>query len=277
MRRRDFVLTGVAGLVGLPSARANAQGRQLVASPGLQLYTLRTLAQKNLAGTLAAAAKAGYREIEFAGYHGHPSSVVRRMLDDNGLVSPSAHISMDQLGPIFEVAIEDALTLGQKYLTCSWIDAKYRTADGYKSVAAMFNDAGLMARGDKVHFAFHNNAYEFARLAGGECGMDILIRECPAENLAIEADVFWMRTAGQNPLDWFARYPGRFHMLHLKDMGPPPRKAMVDVGAGTINWKRLLTAAKKAGAIHFFVEHDEPADPMASIRNSHKYLRTLRA
>ncbi len=255
----------------------SAQGKPLITLPGLQLYTLRNLARNDLASTLAAAAKAGYKEIEFAGYYGHPPSVVRRMLDDNGLVSPSSHISMEQLGPIFEVAVEDAQTLGQKYLTCSWIDAKYRTADGYKAVAAMFNEAGLMARGDNRHFAFHNNAYEFTPLPGGSSGMDILMRECHAEDLAIEADVFWMRTAGQNPLDWFARYPGRFHMLHLKDMGPPPEKAMVDVGAGTIDWKPLLTAGQKAGAVHFFVEHDEPADPLASIRNSLEYLQTLRS
>ena len=48
----------------------------------------------------------------------------------------------------------------------------------------------------------------------------------------MEADIFWMRKAGQDPLAWFRKYPGRFHMLHVKDMGPPPANEMVDVGKG---------------------------------------------
>lgn len=277
MRRRDFLLAGAAGLTGLSSGKLFAQRAPLLGAIGLQLYTVRDLAKADLGRTLAAVARAGYKEVEFAGLHGHPAPEVRRMLRDNGLTSPSGHVSMSDLGATWEIFLEDAVTLGQKYVAIAWIDAPDRTRDGYKRVAGIFNEAALKARGENLQFTYHNYSYEFVPLAGGLTGLEILLMECPPENLAIEADVFWMRQAGQDPLAWFTRFPGRFKLLHMKDMGRPPRRAMTEVGAGTFDWPRMIRAAQKAGVSHFFVEHDEPKDPLKSIAQSYRYLRSLPA
>ena len=50
---------------------------------------------------------------------------------------------------------------------------------------------------------------------------------------------------------------------------------MEDVGKGTIKWAEIFAKRKEAGIKHFFVEHDDAADPMASITASYKYLRAL--
>lgn len=264
-------------MAGFTAAQLLAQSRGLLGPIGLQLYTVRGLAKANLARTLAAVAKAGYKEIEFAGLYGHPPPLVRRMLDDNGLKAPSGHHSLDDFGSRVELTLENAVTLGHRYVTCAWIGSEHRTADGYARIAAQFNEAGLKARGANLHFAYHNHAYEFTPLAGGTTGYEILVAGCPPENLALEADVFWMRDAGQDPLAWLARYPGRFRMIHAKDMMKPPKKQMTEVGSGTMDWPRLIRAAQTAGVTHFFVEHDEPKDPMTSIARSYKYLRSLPA
>ena len=242
----------------------------------MQLYTLREMAAKDLPRTLAAVARAGYKEVEFAGYHGHPAPSIRSMLDDNGLVATASHVSIDDLARVGEVVMEDAVTLGQKYVAVAWIDAKDRTEEGYRRIAQRFNEFGLLARGENLTFAYHNHAYEFAPLAGGRSGYEILLDEVDPLNLVLEADVFWMQRAQQDPLAWFARYPGRFHMMHLKDMGRPPKKEMLDVGSGTTNWPAVIAAGKRAGVKHFFVEHDEPKDPVASITSSYRYLRSLK-
>jgi sugar phosphate isomerase/epimerase len=124
--------------------------------------------------------------------------------------------------------------------------------------------------------AYHTYSYEFTPLPGGRSGLEILLRETDPLNLAIEADVFWMRQAKQDPLAWFAEYPGRFHMLHLKDMGPPPKNQMRDVGKGVIDWKAILSHSRVAGVKHFFVENDETKQPISSITTSYRYLRSLR-
>jgi hypothetical protein len=47
---------------------------------------------------------------------------------------------------------------------------------------------------------------------------------------------------------------------------------MKDVGAGTMDWRAVLAAARPA---HVFVEHDEPSDALNSVRASYRYLRRL--
>jgi sugar phosphate isomerase/epimerase len=112
-------------------------------------------------------------------------------------------------------------------------------------------------------------------MAGGPSGYEILLAECPPENLLLEMDIFWMRLAGQDPIGWFARAPGRFRLVHVKDMGPAPRNDMRDVGTGVIDWRPTLSAAANAGVKHFFVEHDDPPDPLKSASASYEYLSKL--
>lgn len=275
--RRAFCMAAAGGIAGLsaPSLLAQDSGAGKLGKIGIQLYTLREMAKTDLAKTLATVARIGYEEIEFAGYFGHPAARVRGMLDDNGLTSPGSHVSMADLGDKWETLLDDASVLGQAYLAVAWIDERDRTVDGYENAARRFNDAAGQARRKGIRLAYHNYNYEFTPI-GGTTGYEILMSRCPPENLLMEADVFWMRQAGQNPLDWFAKYPGRFHMLHVKDMGPPPQNEMVDVGRGVVDWRAILPGGTRAGVKHVFVEHDDPADPLASIRRSFRYLRGLR-
>ena len=277
MRRRDFLAAAAGAVAGFKAGSALAQsaGPGQLGPIGLQLYTLRGMMEKNVARTLAAVARAGYKEVEFAGYFNTPVPQLKKLLRDNGLTSPSAHISMNDIGMLWEAVLGDAGELGQKYLTVSWIDAHERTLDGYRRIADRFNAAGMKARGDDIHLAYHNHAYEFTPI-NGVIPLELLIRETDPKNLAIEADIFWLREAKQDPLAWFARHPGRFHMLHVKDMGPPPKNQMVDVGKGVIDWKAIFAQSKPAGVRHIFVEHDNPRSPIAFIEKSHRYLKALR-
>jgi sugar phosphate isomerase/epimerase len=275
--RRVFIATAVGAIAGLKARTLFAQtkAKSKLDRIGLQLHTVRDMMKKSVSRTLTTVAKAGYKEVEFAGYFNKPVVEVKKMLDDNGLVSPSANVAMTDLGPMWEAFLEDANTLGQQYLTVTWIDAPERTLDGYKRVAARFNAAGARARREGVQLAYHNSSYEWMPVRG-RIPYQILLDECDAQNLAMEADAYWMRQAKQDPLTWFAKYPGRFHMLHAKDMGPAPRRAMLDVGKGTLDWRALLSEGTRAGVKHVFVENDQARDPLASIRSSYKYLRGLR-
>lgn len=275
--RRAFCMAATGGIAGLSAHSLLAQDATVgkLGKIGIQLYTLREMAKRDLAKTLAAVARIGYREIEFAGYFGHRASEVRRMLDYNGLTSPGAHVSMSELGEKWEPLLGDASVLGQSYLAVAWIDERDRTVEGYETAAKRFNAAATVARRHGIRLAYHNYNYEFTPI-GGTTGYDILLTRCAPEDLVMEADVFWMRQAGQNPLDWFSRHPGRFQMLHVKDMGPPPKNEMMDVGTGIIDWPAILAGGFRAGVKHVFVEHDDPPRPLDSIRASYRYLSGLR-
>ena len=274
--RREFLGTAGALLVsaGLPSTRASGSRAHVtkLGPIGVQLSTVRDAMKKDFAGTLARVAQIGYREVEFAGYFGHSPQEISSLLKRNGLTSPSAHIGMPVLGAEWDKTIADALVVGHRYLVCPWIDEKYRTADGFKQVAKSFNAAGERAKSAGIQFAFHNNTYEFTPVSG-KIPYDLLLAETDPALVVMEMDVFWLRNGGADPVDYFSRYPGRFPMLHIKDMDAA--KKMVDVGKGVIDWKAILRRRDLAGTKHVFVEHDAPADPFASIRDSLAYLSSL--
>jgi sugar phosphate isomerase/epimerase len=239
---------------------------------GIQLYTVRSLMEKDVEGTLAALAGIGYREVELAGLHGKTPTEMRALLDRHGLSAPSAHIPLEVMRGGWPRALDDAATLGNRYVVCPWIDQSERTLDGYKRIAALFNAAGRAARRAGIQLAYHNHDFEFAPL-GGTTGYEVLLAESDRDLVRMEMDLFWITKGGRDPLAYFERFPGRFPLVHVKDMAA--NGAMVDVGAGRIDFPRVFAQAGRAGIRHYFVEHDEPASPLDSARASFAYLERM--
>ena len=61
--------------------------------------------------------------------------------------------------------------------------------------------------------------------------------------------------------------------MHVKDRTAAGE--MVDVGDGVIDFASLLAAARAQGLRHAFVEHDDPADALQSVRKAHDHLRSI--
>jgi sugar phosphate isomerase/epimerase len=277
MDRRTFIGT-TAGAILTGSATkvlASSESSEKLGRIGLQLYTVRDQMKGSVPKTLAAVAKAGYKEVEFAGYFGHSADDIKKMLDDVGLVAPSSHIQMAQLGTEFGSLLDYANRIGHEYLVVAWIDADERTIPGYKKIAARFNEAARAAEQSDVKFGYHNYSFEFKPI-NGQVPYDLLLKECDSRLVKMEIDVFWMTQGGGDPVKYLERHPGRFPMLHVKDMGPAPKHEMLDVGQGIINWKTIFRAGKTGGVKHVFVENDEAKDQLASIKKSFGYLNTLR-
>jgi sugar phosphate isomerase/epimerase len=240
---------------------------------GLQLYTVRHQMEKDVEGTIARVAATGYREVEFAGYFGKSPRDVRAMLDHHGLSSPSSHIS---LAPEqWHAALDAAPIVGHRYLVMAWIPPEERhTLDDYKRWAERLNRAGTEAKAAGLQFAYHNHDFEFGPL-DGKLPYDVLLAETDPKLVQLEMDLYWIVKGGQDPLAYFARWPGRFPMVHVKDSAGPPDHKMMPVGAGKIDFKKIFGQSDQAGIRHYFVEHDNPDDPFASIRESCEYLKQL--
>lgn len=269
------VLSGAAPLAMAcsPSGDATGAGRRTLGPIGIQLYTVRALMDRDVDGTLDALARIGYAEVEPAGLHGKTPREMRAILDRHGLSAPSSHITMQDIRERWPAALDDAHVLGQRYIVCPWIDESDRTPDGYRRVAAELNRAGELARREGVQLAYHNHAYEFAPIAGGIVPYDLLLAECDPSLVRMELDLYWIVKAGGDPLAYFARHPGRFPLVHAKDISAAG--AMVDVGKGTIDFRAIFARTKEAGIEHCFVEHDDPPSPLDDARESYQYLRHL--
>lgn len=277
MDRRSFVgALGAVGAASLLPSGGNLMATEKLDKIGVQLYTVRDLMKSSVEKTLADVAAIGYQEVEFAGYFNRPPRAIRQLLDRNGLKAPSAHVGIDLLRGSWNRTLDEAAEMGHKYLVVAWLDNKDRASlDALKKVAETFNNAAEDAKRYKIKVAYHNHDFEFTQVEGRRM-YDVLLEETDPKQVLMEMDLYWIIKGGGDPTQYFARWPERFPMVHVKDGGPAPEYAMTEVGKGTINWAELFAQRKQAGIKHFFVEHDNPKDPMQSIATSYRYLRALR-
>ena len=278
--RRNFLATLGAASLGIACSTTGTASeivtpRRKLARVGVQLYSVRDLMKADLPGTLARVAAIGYKEVEFAGYFGRTPAQIRDLLRQNGLTSPSTHLSFDSLTSGWQKQLDDAKAAGHEWVTIAYIaEEKRRTLDDWKRIADLFNRSAAAAKSADLRFAYHNHDFEI-RPIDGTRPLDLLLTSTDPKLVDFEMDLYWVVFGGGNPIDFFNQYPKRFKMVHVKDSAGPPDNKMVDVGQGKINFPQIFAQSEKAGIEHYFVEHDQPADPIATITNSYNYLHNL--
>lgn len=289
MERRDFLLGATAGagallggvLPGLPGeggGRPGGEGSRGKLGPiGIQLYTVREQLAKDPAGTLARLAEIGFREVEFAGFPANTARSLRAMLDSHRMTAPSGHVGYADTRTGWDIRLDEAEILGHRYLVIASVPAgERRTEDDWKRIAAQLNLAGEKSAARKIQLAYHNHEHEFG-LMGGRPAYDLLLAETDRHLVQFEVDIYWMTRGGKDPVDYFARWPGRFPLLHVKDMTPPPTRTFADLGRGVIDFKRVFAHSRQAGVKHYFYEQDTtPGSPFDSARVGFAYLKSLR-
>lgn len=282
LSRRTFLQQSLTAMVGSSVLLRNgvatgcargggsAADEEKLDAIGLQLYTVRSEMQRSVEATLARVAQIGYKEVEFAGYFGRTPQQIRDALKANGLTSPASHV--DMRAP-WDKTLADAAVVGHEYLVVPWIDESMRTADGIKRIAEEFNTRADAASKAGLKFAYHNHDFEFKTLPGGALLYDTLLETTDTKLVLMEMDLYWINHGGADPVTYWKKYPGRFPLLHVKDMMAD--REMTEVGSGTLPWGSYFHQRALSGARHFFVEHDHPADAFASITKSYTYLRNL--
>ena len=274
--RRSLLASSFATVLARTAPAATVYPKLL----GAQLYTVRNILPKDPAGVLKAMARIGYKEVEgspeFLAQHG-------KLITDAGMTMPCAMVNLPALaGDKAEATIAGAHKLGLKSLGLSYLNEKER-GDIPASLAAMNRAAELAAKAG-MNFYYHNHCFEFAG-APGERVWDRILKEC-SPKVMLECDIFWLTIGGQDPAAIITQLGKRVLSLHLKDVDKGtkvyfqerevPRTAFKECGNGTIDFKKVLAASKKAGVRYFFVEQDTtPGDPLDSIRQSYQYLRKL--
>jgi sugar phosphate isomerase/epimerase len=283
--RKEFfhVAAGTAGWIQLAG---RSEGSPLGLPIGLQPYTIRNDLKADFEGTLRKIAGMGYRELEVNGdFWGRSAGELKKILDDAGLRAPSCHFA----GPPKDDSdwarnIEQAKQVGIHYLLCPTRAEWNKSLDGWKRTAEFFNGLGKQCKDAGLQFAYHNHNWEF-RVYDGVVAYDELLRSADKDLVKMEMDCFWTTFGGKDPVNYFEKYPGRFPLLHIKDLktGFPPTterfqgNPFTEVGNGTINWKRIFAAAPTGGLKHYYVEQDlwdRPSLECAQI--SIQYLQKLK-
>lgn len=247
---------------------------QLAPAIGLQLYTVRELMERDLAGTLAAVAAIGYSQVEFAGYFNQSPADILQLLNAEGLEAPSAHIAPHALIDQPEMALDQAAIAGHRYVVLPWWEEPYRNPKGYHQLAELLNRVGELAHARGLALAYHNHDFEFSAQEHW-IPYDFLLTHTDPSYVTYELDLYWAIRAGRDPVELFSKYPGRFTLLHAKDMDATG--AETDIGKGQIDFATLLGELPLEAVKYLFVERDVPEEPMASAALGLTRLKTLLA
>lgn len=254
---------------------------------GLQLYTLRDDIAKDVKGVIGKVAAAGYKEVETFGlskeqkFFGLSVKEFGQLLKANNLTTPSGHYMPSEM--LFENGNGDDVkklcdvgnTLGHKYIVIPYLEAgRRKSIDQYKALAERMNKAGEICKKGNLQLAYHNHDFEFLEI-DGQRGYDVFMNETDKGLLKLELDLYWVVRAGLNPVDLFKKQPGRFPMVHIKDMDKVDRTKNTEIGNGSINFKKIIANAKLGGIKHYYVEHENnyAPDTIGSIQKSYAYIR----
>lgn len=283
--RRSFILNSsmAAAAALLAPSFAFAADKKAV---GLQLYSLRDELPKDVRGTIAKVAKAGFKEVETYGFSikdqfwGLTPKEFKALLDANGLKAPSGHYGLgtylaDGNTTELKAAIAAAKVLGSEYVTIPWLDGSIRkNADDYKKIAARINEAGKLTKAAGIRLAYHNHNFEFEK-QGDTTGYEILLKGTDKKLVDFELDLYWVVRSGNDPIKLFKENPGRFTMWHVKDMDKANPALNAEVGTGSINFKPIFAQAKLSGMKHFFVEHETnyKPNPLGSVTASCAFIK----
>ena len=180
---------------------------------------------------------------------------------------------------------EDHAKLGVKYCIQPWVVPEARkTIASYQKMVADWNLVGKIMKETGIQFGYHNHNFEFATVEGKIPYFDVFMVELDKDLVTMEMDLFWTIKAGQNPVEIFKKYPGRFQLFHMKDMFTKEdpfytTDGVTDfapVGEGLINFKEILAAKDIAGLKYMVVEQDSTKDgkPFDAIKTSITNLTT---
>jgi sugar phosphate isomerase/epimerase len=274
--RRDFLKISGAGALGIMALGPMACTTGTAVDKksfgvGLQLYSIRDAMDEDVPGSLQKVSDLGYKYLEMAGYsdgmfYGYTPAEFKKMANDLGMEVLSSHTMVEAEGITLDNAkiMADAhAELGVKYCVQPWVNEPDRNIESYKKMIGDWNEVGKIMKEAGIQFGYHNHNFEFLNMDGIVPYYDLFLPEMDPDLITMEIDLYWVTKAGQDPVEMFDRYPGRFQLFHLKDMyteTEPYYDVIKDdispVGAGLIDFKRIMAAKDKAGMKHFFVEDD---------------------
>ena len=231
----------------------------------LQLYSIREEMAKDVPGTLTRVAEMGYDGVEFAGFFEHEPEELGALCDDLGLGLAGAHIQVDAIAEFaLQVTIDSMIKLGNPYIVVPGLPEEMRdSVDAWKNTAYYFSTAVEKVNQQRLKLGYHNHAHEFQPM-DGEIPWDIFF-ENVSENVFGQLDVGHVIRAGQDPVLYLKKYPGRSTTVHVKDFHPEREDILL--GEGVADWDIIFDLCETTGGTEWYIIEQEtyPVPPMEAV------------
>ena len=262
---------------------------------GVQVYSVRDVADKDFRGTMQALKDMGYDFVELAGLYDKSAEEIRAILDEVGIPAVSAHVPYVELLADPAGTIAKYQTIGVKYIAFPYLNDDVRhgtpafptTLENMRKICEIAKEMGMI-------MLYHNHDFEFVRMEDGEYAFDYMYKTIPADLLQTEIDTCWVNVAGENPADYIRKYAGRCPVVHLKDfykegaaegmyelIGVEKKEEAKGVfefrpcGYGLQDMPAIVKAAEESGASYLVVEQDRSIGrtSLEAVELSIKYLK----
>ncbi len=323
MLRREFIKTsaiaGSASLLPVEMLAGNlklTKADMIIDQIGLQLFSIPFLLENDLEQTLSMLAELGYSKVELygpyafsadsakegwkslapqlgfsgSGFFGREAGEMAALLKSYSLSVPAIHTDLDTLENDMDSLAKVAEIIGFEYVILPALPPENRgSMEDYKNTAELFNRIGKNAVDRGIKFAYHNHGYGLVDMEG-QIPLKYLIENTDPEWLFLEMDVFWTTAGRADPLEYLDKYPGRYRLMHVKDMkekkhfsgdGGNPAQWMelfpfiCSAGDGAIELDKIIPTAMESGVVHFIVEQDLVKEPEQALGRSINYLKSL--
>jgi sugar phosphate isomerase/epimerase len=275
--RRTFIKDSATFLAGSALLSKisfpNLADQELV---GIQLYSVRDDMSKDALGTLKQLAAMGYKNVEHANYverkfYKYTPVEFKKILDDLGMKMPSGHtvmgpqhwdVAKKDFTDLWKYTVEDAATLGQKYVISPSLSQAYRKdKTALLQFMEVFNKSGELCKKSGMKFGYHNHDFEFSEKLDGEMLYDIMLKNTDPELVIQQLDIGNLYNGGANAIEIVKKYPSRFLSLHVKDeikatSGNEHYESTI-LGAGIVNVKEVIDLVRKTTkGVHYIIEQE---------------------
>lgn len=280
--RREFIKTTAAYTVAagfLSTGALELHANPLGLPIGCQTWPVRDMIAKDFPGTIKQLSSAGFQTIElcspfgysdsgFAGLAKYKGAELRKILTDAGVSCISSHFGIEELRENQQRSIDWAKDVGLTQMMVPSLNGpKKPTMDDVKRAADEYNKMGEQAAKAGIQQGLHNEDFELATVDGKRT-YDVLFGLLDPKLIKFQFQVSTI-SRGYDAAEYFTKYPGRFISMHVQGWSSETRK-IVPVGQGTLDWKKIFTAAKTGGIKNYFVEMNLPM-----MKESVPFLRNL--
>jgi sugar phosphate isomerase/epimerase len=241
----------------------------------VQIYSLRNAGDFDTQLTLAK--QAGFEWIESVSTHGLTPAQFAQTLADHGLKLSSMHASLELLETNPQHVVDACRATGCTLVIMPWLPRGELSATGagWAAMGVRLAAIGASLAQHGLRLAYHNHDFEFYSYEG-RMAIEWLFDAAPADQLGWEADLGWVRRAGQDPMRWVKRYADRLVAVHAKDIAPDaPRRGedgWCTLGQGIVGWDSLLPALRSHCGLFIF-EHDNPSEYPQTLLTSLNLMR----
>ena len=228
----------------------------------------------------------GYKYIEsyehdkLGMFWGMTNTEFKKYMDELNMQIVASHCNINK---DFERKADEAAAIGMKYLICPSLEnEKEMDKDACKKAADLFNSKGAVCKAKGLRFGYHNHDGPFLSRADNLIPEEFFLQNTDPSLVDFEMDIYWVVTAGQDPIVWLKKYPNRFRLGHLKDRKKntplSEREVSVNLGDGSIDLKNILKVAKENGMQYYIVEQEKYEDttPIAAAKADAEYLKKLK-